>query len=305
MGNMLKFKKTLWAFVLAAFLGGGYTVAPEPIQRGITSFVPFWKYSPVVAGWTTCSGCVFESSFTTAQGFTTDYTQSGGGCSTGWDNIQAGIDNYGDWSSGGECDEIKASSNHTAGSGGRGFAHKIADGTNQVSGGFAVDLREFGGEYTGYYFRYYMRMQDGLSISGNGSPHKLIYHAGALSGACSSGCYMGLGTTETRITVGGTNFLGSSAGGANGVDFRDDLWHCVEIHLDKSGGAGAGISQVRIDGVTYLNETAVTFGGTTDFDIFAIPENGAFTATGTMVQSIDDLAVSVTDWVGCPVAPSA
>jgi hypothetical protein len=196
--------------------------------------------------------------------------------------------------------------NYSGGGGGRGFQHKKNNGTNDQGG--ALLIGTLPGSPRNLYYRYYMQLESGLTISGGSSPHKMIYFSGARCDGNGGGCYPGMSSGQTRFTVSGGNFEASSTGGANNVDFRDNQWHRIEIHVDARGGAGAGIVTIKAGNaadnpasdITLLNETAVTFGGSgAGFTEFEFPSNGAFGCTSNPCnENLDDLAISTVDWIG-------
>lgn len=320
MGNMLKFKKTLWAFVLAAFLGGGYTVAPEPIQRGITSFVPFWKYSPVVAGPSTCAHCFFETSFSTddAAGWSGDVYDDI--CGAGYAGIQSGVAEGGDDLVDGNCTGIISAANHAAGRGGLGERFWFGDTLNEVSGAVVINFTDTSlaanacaSSPCTLWMRWYVRYASGMAIASS-SGHKTVYFSGSRC-AGGGGCYWLFGSPggaeASRVTRAGVNFLSDDTptqgfddvigGGSNS---SDGLWHCFEYQMtmESDGTATDGIARWWVDDTLIFDNDALDWNTAgTGWSGFELPQNGIFTPGSGTNDPIDydDIALSVTQRVGC------
>lgn len=83
-----------------------------------------------------------------------------------------------------------------------------------------------------------------------------------------------------------------------------DTWFRFEVHVDTSGGAGAHILQVKVNGTTLINETALTFTASTSSNMSC----GASNLTGTddlaMVVYVDNVSVNTStgtynnSWIG-------
>lgn len=247
--------------------------------------------------------CDFETSFTNAQGWDADKTgRPCGVLPNELQNVQAGISSSEDGSLGGNCATVNAAGNYASGAGGRGYQFFVGDGTNQMSGNMRLAYTA----KTHYWLRYYVRYSTNMAVTGNGSPHKSIYHNGGSGCGHASGCYFGWGTTEVRLTNGSpsNNFTNGGVPGGwttmMGGATSDGNWHLAEYEFDMGNGSSTGIARFWWDGVQYLNRTDVNYGSTAGFDTTALPNNGEWTVTGSGIGTVsfDDIATSVVSRIG-------
>lgn len=205
-----------------------------------------------------------------------------------------GISGHGNWLvSYGNPDQITAAANNPAGGGGKGFRHWRGDGTNNLSGGLQISLPA---PVTEMWVRFYMRFSLGFAWSGGGPQYTKDHYWGA----CGSGCIIfGIQGGGWGINFnGGTNYPSSrtwsaSQGGSTG----DGQWHVYEYHVKQNGSAG--IIEVWVDGVRYLNVTNANLGSTPWRD-FALGENQN-QVTGcspNCYTDYDDIAISTVGRIG-------
>lgn len=87
-----------------------------------------------------------------------------------------------------------------------------------------------------------------------------------------------------------------------GVGF--DTWFRLEIHFDSSGAAGTHSLEIKVDGVSILNDTGLTFTSTTTSGINAGASNLSGSDDQAMVVYMDNIAVNSSSgsinnsWVG-------
>jgi hypothetical protein len=229
-----------------------------------------------------CSGaCLFETSFTTAEGWTSDETQFGMGCGSGLGGIQTGVSNAGAWrTSAGSCDEVVSAANFPGGAGGRGFRHYRGDGTNNNGGGVNITLPS---RVTEIWYSLRIRFSSGFEWSGGGNPNytkDLYWHSGGFLIAGHQGGGFG-------FHVGGHDNYGGSVdwtslyGGAT----ADGTWHCLDYYHD----IGSATARVWLDGALVFESTSVNYSGFVDFDYFALGENQAVVSGGDYSTDYDDL----------------
>lgn len=121
----------------------------------------------------------------------------------GWPNCD-GMSSHGSWTAtNGGLEQITNAANNPNGGGGNGQRHWISDGKNGNSGSITVS---FAG-VPEIYISYCVRFQSGLQFFTNSGTHKMIYFT--------NNVYLGLGPTETRITVAGTDFTNGASWGYN------------------------------------------------------------------------------------------
>jgi hypothetical protein len=267
-----------------------------------------------------CSDCFLEVSFLSADGWTVDVDQKAvvgnvcPGTAPGFDSIQAGVDNGGDWdTTDGGCDSVKTTSNYALGRGGRGHRTMIGNGHNNDSGGLIYDFAETalsGGKTDALYMRMYKRWEAGMVIGfpANGANQKIIYFDGSSCGFV-GGCYVLLEEGNIRFTSNGNNSNNtlSAWGWTNlhgGVNSATGNWSCwqFELHNETSDAANDGIVKVWVDGVQRFQNLAVNYiTGTlpTGFSGVHIPSNGNFSLPNDMYNDHDDLAFSAVSMPAC------
>lgn len=270
--------------------------------------------SGAAAGAITCADlgvtCVFETSFTVAQGWSSDKTQSacGGGGFTGF---QTGVGNHGGWTTFlGSCDSVLAAANFSGGAGGRAFRHMRGDDHQNDDGG-AIEMAFNGvaagsGRQTEWWHRFVMRYQSGFAWTA-GTPQytKDVYWTAGVTGQGEFGV-QGTGFSLHSYGGGGTNITTSKTwtglmGGATG----DGLWHCIEFHGKQNTtiGPANGVGEVWIDDVLVAQNTAWdwdTSGSSADWDNWIVGENQHLPSNGGVDKytDYDDYAVSLTSRIG-------
>jgi len=244
-----------------------------------------------------CIGtCLFDSSFTTAEGWTSDTQQFGSGCGSGFSGIQQGIGNNGAWHTGdGSCDAVAIAANYSGGAGGRGFRHYRGDGTNNNGGGMSIDLPS---QVTEIWYSLWIRFSSGFEWV-NGKPNytkDLYWHTG--NGYLVAG-HQGGGW---GFDVGGHDNYGGSADWmtlyAGGT--ADGSWHCLDYYHDIASST----ARVWVDGVNTLDSSSINYSGFGSFGYFQLGENQALVSGGDYYTDYDDVRIDtglpVGSRLGCP-----
>lgn len=244
-----------------------------------------------------CVGaCLFETSFTTAQGWTSDTQQFGTGCGSGFSGIQPGVGNNGAWTTAsGSCDEVTTAANYPGGAGGRGFRHYRGNGSDNNGGGMMITLPT---GMTEVWYSLRIRFSSGFQWVG-GTPHytkDLYWHtssgylvAGHQGGGWGFdvGGHDNYGGTENWTTL-------YSSGTADG------LWHCLDFYHNIANST----ARVWVDGVKVLDKSGVNYTGFSTFTHFQLGENQAIVNGGDYYTDYDDLRIDTGlpagSRLGCP-----
>jgi hypothetical protein len=217
---------------------------------------------------------IFQTSFDIPE-----WTQGGGRDPAPSDDA---IKRYGDWTAGGQGDQIIAAANRP-GSLGNGFRHYRNAGRNSNGGGLKI-LLPF--PVTAMWVRYYMRYSAGFSWVG-GRPQY---------------------TKELYWNVGGLNILiFGHQGGGWGLNSRGVLnvrssstwadtpagqWHMFEYHVQQA----EGIVEVWVNGVQVLSRRGLNLGNV-PWSHFGLGSNQHNVLTGGYTD-YDDIAVSTVGRIG-------
>jgi hypothetical protein len=200
---------------------------------------------------------------------------------------------YGSWVTSGHPsgDQITLAANNPAGSGGRGFRHWRADGTNGNGGGMSIHPPA---SFTEFWMRFYMRYQAGFQWSLLNYTKDLYVHSGSIYtlGFHNSNNF-GVSIISPSTNVFGSYGWQSTMGSA----VSDGQFHCFETHL-KTGTVG--IAESWIDGNLVESNLAVNWGATTPWQDIEVGDNQASPNNGTeMYTDYDDFAISVSGRIGC------
>jgi len=220
------------------------------------------------------SRVVFQTSFDIPE-----WTQGGGKDPLPADDA---IKHWGDWTTGGQGDQITAAANRP-GSPGNGFRHYRGSGGNSNGGGLKITLPS---PVTEIWVRYYMRYSSGFTWIG-GLPRY---------------------TKELYWNVGGNNILiFGHQGGGWGLNSRGVLnvpssswwldtpagqWHLFEYHVNQA----EGVVELWINGTRVLSRGGLDLGNV-PWNHFALGENQADVAHGGYTD-YDDIAVSTDGRIG-------
>lgn len=237
---------------------------------------------------------VWQTSYTTAEGWTANARQIGTGCGSGFAGKQSGVGDNGSWKTGNTCDEVIPEANDPAGRGGRGFRHWMGDGQNAGGGGQTITLPS---AMMDLYFSVKIRYQSGMRWA-NGSPSyiKDIYTD---PWPCGGGTCVILGYIDGGFGGSYDNALNMpskltwtlSQGGSVG----DGQFHCYEWHVRKGTN---GLFEFKFDGVPQLSRTANL--GTRAIRQFMLGENQHNPSNGgPRYRDFDDLKVGTGGWLGC------
>lgn len=271
------------------------------------------------AGLITCAQlgvtCVFETSFTTAQGWTADKTQTACG-GTGFGNssggfFQTGVADWGGWTTtAGSCAQINTAANFGSGAGGRGYRHwRGDDHQNDDDGALYMDFKSLAagaGRQTEWWHRFVMRYQSGFAWSGSNPQYaKDVYWTPGDTGQGEFGI-QGTGWSLHSYGGGGTNITTTKTwAGLMGSATGDGLWHCIEFHAKQNTTTGPanGTGEVWVDDVLVAQNTAWdwdTSGSSADWDWWLVGENQHLPSNGgaDKYTDYDDYAVSLTSRIG-------
>jgi hypothetical protein len=256
---------------------------------------------------TSCSHCVFETSFTTGEGWTTDVTQANGGCGgTGFGGKQANVSQatndsaFATWGQSG-CSKIDTAGNNPLGRGGRGLSMARAGVCGMTPGencqGTSARYSWSGGR-TEIWWRVYIEYEAGFKWQ-NLNPawsKDLRFDNGVIVDYLSGGfwCVFGMWASSCASPVNTLSSLkwnnlwdpsakGASIGG----------WHCFEGYFKDSDG----IADLWIDGtqVLHVDNVPASNGAYNSF----YTSNQASVANGVWDTRFDDIAVSLTQRIGC------
>jgi len=207
-----------------------------------------------------------------------------------------GIEENGDWTTtNGSGDQILAAANYPGGGGGKGFRHYRGNGSNNNGGGLFITLPV---PVTEMWVRMYMRYSLGFAWEEDGAP---VYTKDNYWGGCGDGCVIfGIqGGSSWGVNYNGLKNYASSLtwAASQGGNTGDGQWHLYEYHLKQNGSAG--IIEIWVDGVRYLNMTNANL-GSTPWGSFSLGENQA-DPTGCnpdCYTDYDDIAISTTGHIG-------
>jgi hypothetical protein len=265
---------------------------------------------------TACSHCVFETSFTTTEGWALpEYYQLGGlsnhnhcrGTSSAgnlFDAAQSGVSRGSDNDTGDPdhlCDIVFAAANHSNGRGGLGFRHyrvsNGTDGTNHEGGG----VRFSHGATSVVWLRWYTRWSTGFDWT-NGTPPGYSKDFRDDSSGVIFDWFGTFTIWKSSIQLSSkrtwTDVFGRPSNGS---------WHCFEVYMDASKGAAT----IWIDGVQEAAaNSGLTLGGS--FASWRM-SNQADVTKRDGYTDFDDFAASFTQRIGCfggsvppsPAAPTA
>lgn len=248
---------------------------------------------------------VFDTSFTTAQGFITNYEQltSPDSGTSGFNGLQTGVGNHGSWvAGGGSKDIITPDANRSGGAGGRGFRHWRSDGFDINGGGMSIAAS--GGPYSELWVRFYMRHQSGFAWSG-GAPQfekDQYWNTGAINqvGEFNYGYNGGGWGFRTYADV--RNNIASSMTWSDlqGGSTSDGLFHCHEYHIKMDTNGSNGEGHIWIDDVLVLTVLDVDWGtGGAVWSEFILGDNQNDPANGgDRYTDYDDLAISAVGRIG-------
>lgn len=287
----------------------------------LTGWQPPAPGKPSVAAPLTTSGitcaqlgvtCIFETSFTSAQGWTTDRVHDFGCGGAGLDGVQTGIKQENDEAAiEGHCEEVVSAANYSGGAGGRGQRHWIDDGAVNASGFLLYDWTDLTTRKTEVWIRYFIRTNAGIGLTVD---HRPNYFNGSNCQSGGGSCYFLFEspTGGLRVTVDGGNFANTLADYDWNTLFSgnkgDGNWHCYEFHAKSETASGTsltGVGEWWIDGTLRYQNTAIDWNNFGDgFGGIVIPESGNFNTTGGTAypMDIDDIAVSATSRIrgtGC------
>lgn len=262
-------------------------------------------YAPTVSGGV-CGvdvTCDFDTSFTSGQGWSMDYTQFGTGCGPGFAGVQTGIGNGGaNDTDDNSCDGVLLAANFSGGAGGRGFRHWRGDGSNNNNGGgmnlSITAMPGLSGGATELWVRFYMRHESGMGFVGGGNPNYIKEHYLNVSGTFIIYGHQG-GAWGMHSKVGSTNYPGSISwtdlyGGAT----SDGSWHCHEYYIDRAG-TGASTIRVWLDGSLVLEETSIDLDSAALTGIVVGSNQYELAAGADKATDYDDIAFSTTEQIGC------
>lgn len=302
----------MFKYLLAACVAALSLIDPQMVNDRLTGTTP-------PATGITCAQlgvtCILETSFTTAQGWTAETTQTA--CAgTGFNSIQTGIGNWGGWTTAaGSCDQVVTAANNSNGAGGRGFRHWRGDAHQNDDGG-AISLdwgNTFGlttGRQTEFWVRVVMRYQSGFAWAG-GTPQytKEFYWTVGATGQGEFGIqgngwglhsyYNDGNVWNADSTYGWTNTMGGATG--------DGLWHCYEWHVKQNTQGPTspnGVAEIWVDNVQRVSRTDFNFdltaASTADWDWMVMGENQHNVSNGGVDKytDYDDLAISLTSRIG-------
>lgn len=187
---------------------------------------------------------------------------------------------YGDWTAGGQGDQILVAANRP-GSAGCGFRHYRGVGSNVCGGGLKITLPA---PLTEMWVRQWMR--NNLAYSG-GRPSYTKDHYWNVGGNFFIFGHQG-GAWGLHTSAGSANIPSSIAYPAT----DDGQWHCYEYYARQSGG---GYVEMWIDGVLCL-QRAVNL-GSTPWAYLALGDNQSSVVTAGYTD-YDDFAVSSTGRIG-------
>jgi hypothetical protein len=231
-----------------------------------------------------------DTSFTVAQGWTSDRTQYDS--SGGFSNIQTGIGNFGGWTTTqGSKDLVTAAANNGLGGPGRGFRHWRGSGRNNNGGGMSFTFSP----RNEVWLRFYMRYAPGFTWNG-GQPHytKDIYWQVGMQPFFVFG--FSSGQLYTHVSVGSMNVTSTDTWSAiNGGPTGDGQFHCYEQHLRID----TGTMQIWRDGALVLDRTGLALGtGTLSYFALGENQNDVLTSVDTYTD-YDDIALSSVGRIGC------
>jgi hypothetical protein len=192
--------------------------------------------------------------------------------------------------------QVTSAANYSGGAGGNGFRHWRGDGTNNLSGGITITLPS---SYTELWLRWYMRYQSGFAWTPAGNPlyTKDIY--GSEGGDYWIYGIQGAGWGLTDISSANHSNGAMDWSDLMGGNTGDGLWHCHEFHINRAG-AGAGVIEVWIDDVQYVNATGLTLSNTSmsSFRIGSNQDEVTGAGAADYYTDYDDFAVSDTARIG-------
>lgn len=258
-----------------------------------------------------CVGTCYATSFTVAQGWTTDHGQviSGGGTCGG---LTAGFANVQTWSgaftgpsdggsqvvAAGACAQITTTANYASGAGGRGFSQRYGNGTNSNSGGMNLSLPS---TVTKLDVRYFVRYPVGMTVTayikewGDYTPDAAHYLDAGLEGDPAVG-----------NTYPGFNSAGSNGLSAPGHTFAaDGSFHCVEYQVNP----GTGYAAFWYDGTKLAETSSQNFGAKTQLAQLQLGVNassvGGCPSPNYCAVDYDDFILGTTQPDGTPIGCAA
>lgn len=217
-----------------------------------------------------------------------------------------GLSGYGSWYANNDSahgEEFTAAANYSSGGGGLGQRHWYHDTENSNSGGTLLD---FGGTYSEFWFRCYVRFQSGFTWANNA--HCKLFYVQPVGGVyCAPGYHSNVIGIQSSDVKDSSTSWNTVQGGSTG----DGLFHCYEYHVKQDTNGSNGIAQAWIDNVEVMNITNADWGTQAGWTGIAIGENhfAAANATGPIGSpyayiDYDDFAVSATARIG-PLAGGA
>lgn len=225
------------------------------VQGNATSGITFTVTS---SGGVGCSPtCLFQSSFTTAQGWTVDAGQLVGAATcnsdtTNFGGHQTGVNGFANSAPGttrNSCDEVTTLANYPNGAGGRGHRHARANGVNAAGGGIALSWANT----NEIWFRVMERWSAGFAWN---AVHyaKDEYWNDLTTSFALTGIYNGV---FGGFEIGGNAPLGTGLSWTQVYPggISDGHWFCKEYHFNRT----TGVVESWIDNIQYSNVTGVNF----------------------------------------------
>lgn len=207
-----------------------------------------------------------------------------------------GVKPYGAWTCNGTPEQITSSANYSGGGGGRGQRHWEGDGSNENSGGLAV---EFNSAQKNLWIRWYMRYQSGFSWDYLNYDKILYIHTGVTNNAAIIEFAYGNSFSIYAQDAGGHNYMDTGWEKIMGGSRGDGKWHCYEIHLKMDTNGSNGVAELWVDGNKSGSKSNVNFGANSGWEWFLIGSNQATPNNGgCRYVDFDDIAVSNTGYIG-------
>lgn len=246
---------------------------------------------------------IFSTTFASA--LCAEWTQSDGLLDANVCQTGDGIAGAGAWTTSNSSEEqITTAANYSSGGGGRGQRHWIGMSHGNTNESGELTITPPGGNRAELYLRWYTRWETGLKLGGDTAPilraQKLVYWNGQV-------VIFDIEGSSWSLTINGNDYHSGTGwdglfGGSNAAS--DGNWHRIELHVkcETNAAANDGIWEVKVDGTTDVSMTNMDFHSVTALGPFEFPSNHQFTTVlgdaADQYQDLDDLAVSVTGWIG-------
>lgn len=217
-----------------------------------------------------------------------------------------GIDPGGGWTcsdTSEHYEQITTTANMGTGGGGRGQRFWQGDGENNNSGGLSV---EFNSTQSEFWFRFYMRYQEGYKKRIDSVGDKIIYPNGSQWFQFYQFDYIQLVSSypggDSYRSASGKGWDNINSAGEDSVDghkLSDGQWHLYEIHLKMDTNGSNGEFHCWVDEELVVSRTDCAFGTREGWTDVLIGSNQKYPDNGQCeTVDFDDIAVSNTGYIG-------